>query len=112
MPGIHSFLNISRCCSERGFSVNTETLSADLEKLVSFLRQQDRRRSCRASASDVPALLEYSAHSPSQSCLGCAPSRRLARVFRFLLSEGHIQENPFLNLGHPSPLRAFRTLGD
>jgi integrase/recombinase XerD len=95
---------LSMLTSERGFSVNTlDAYRQDLEKLVSFLRRQDRWDPAGLRRRDVPALLEY-LHS---YCLSPASvARHLAAwrgFYRFLLSEGHIQENPFLNLGTPKP---------
>ncbi len=95
---------LSMLSSERGFSVNTlDAYRQDLEKLVSFLRQQDRGDPDGLRRRDVPALLAY-LHSHRLSPASVA--RHLAAwrgFYRFLLSEGHIQENPFLNVATPKP---------
>ena len=95
---------LSMLSSERGFSVNTvDAYRQDLEKLVAFLRQQDRTDPAGLRRRDVPALLE---HLHSHRLSPASVARHLAAwrgFYRFLLSEGHIHENPFLNLGTPKP---------
>jgi integrase/recombinase XerD len=99
--------------SERGFSVNTlASYRLDLDKLLSFLRQEGRKNPVSLTKRDVPAMLaflQYQALSPA-SVARCLAAWR--GFYRFLLNEGHTQENPFVNLTSPkATLRLPKTLG-
>jgi len=107
---ISRYLSMLR--SERGFPVNTLTAyRSDLVKLLTFLRKEGRKAPASLSRRDVPALLSFLQH---QALSSASVARCLAAwrgFYRFLLSEGDIQENPFLNLTSPkATLRLPKTL--
>ncbi|TLY20366.1 MAG: hypothetical protein E6K67_02525, partial [Nitrospirae bacterium] len=107
---ISRYLSMLR--SERGFPVNTLTAyRSDLVKLLTFLRKEGRKAPAALSRRDVPALLSFLQH---QALSSASVARCLAAwrgFYRFLLSEGDIQENPFLNLTSPkATLRLPKTL--
>jgi len=92
--------------SERGLSANTvEGYRRDLAKLQAFLRMQGRETPAALSRADVPRLLEFlwgqGLASPSVArCLAACRG-----LYRFLLREGHLRQDPFLDVTVPKGSR-------
>jgi len=95
---------LSMLSTERGYSVNTvNAYRQDIQKLLGFLRRKHGEDPRALRRRDVPELLEYlHRYRLSPASVG----RHLAAwrgFYRFLLSEGHLKENPFINLATPKP---------
>jgi integrase/recombinase XerD len=92
--------------SERGLSANTvEGYRRDLAKLQVFLRLQGREAPAALSRADVPRLLEL---LRSQGLASPSVARCLAACrgfYRFLLREGHLRQDPFLDVTVPKASR-------
>jgi integrase/recombinase XerD len=92
--------------SERGLSANTvEGYRRDLAKLEAFLRLQGRESPAALSRADVPRLLEF---LRSQGLASPSVARCLAACrgfYRFLLREGHLRQDPFLDVTVPKGSR-------
>ena len=92
--------------SERGLSVNTlEGYRRDLDKLQAFLRTHGRADPASLTRTDVPRLLEF---LKGQRLAPPSVARCLAAwrgFYRFLLSEGHTTQDPFLNVTVPKATR-------
>jgi len=88
--------------SERGCSVNTlQSYRHDLDKLRAYLKTQGRDDPASLTRVDIPRLLVFLKRA------GLAPSS-IARCvaawrgfYRFLLNEGHTEQEPFLNTTVP-----------
>ena len=90
--------------SERGFSVNTvEGYRSDLNKLVTFLQKQGRADAASLVRNELPALLAFLQNQG----LGPASVARCLSAwrgfYRFLLGEGHTDQDPFLHITAPKP---------
>jgi len=92
--------------SERGLSANTvEGYRRDLAKLQAFLRMQGRETPVALSRADVPRLLEF---LRSQGLAPPSVARCLAACrgfYRFLLREGPLRQDPFLDVTVPKGSR-------
>src|SRR5437773_6853785 len=92
--------------SERGLSANTvEGYRRDLAKLQAFLRMQGRETPAALSRADVPRLLEF---LRSQGLASPSVARCLAACrgfYRFLLREGQLRQDPFLDVTVPNGSR-------
>jgi len=92
--------------SERGLSANTvEGYRRDLAKLQAFLRMQGRETPAALSRADVPRLLEF---LRSQGLASPSVARCLAACrgfYRFLLREGQLRQDPFLDVTVPKGSR-------
>jgi integrase/recombinase XerD len=92
--------------SERGLSANTvEGYRRDLAKLQAFLRMQGRETPAALSRADVPRLLEF---LRSQGLAAPSVARCLAAwrgFYRFLLREGQLRQDPFLDVTVPKGSR-------
>jgi integrase/recombinase XerD len=92
--------------SERGLSANTvEGYRRDLAKLQAFLRMQGRETPAALSRADVPRLLES---LRSQGLAAPSVARCLAACrgfYRFLLREGQLRQDPFLDVTVPKGSR-------
>lgn len=97
---IARYLDMLKC--ERGLPVNTlEAYRLDLDKLTRFLRTEGLKGPVSLARGDVPALLSY-LHQQGLSPASVARSLAAWRGFyRFLLGEGRIPDNPFINLVTP-----------
>lgn len=88
--------------AERGLSANTvEGYRRDLAKLQAFLRGEGRDDSAPLTRADVPRLLGF---LRSQGLAPPSVARSLAAFrgfYRFLLSEGAVHHDPFLNVTVP-----------
>ena len=88
--------------AERGLSANTlEGYRRDLEKLQTFLRTQRRSDPASLTRADVPGLLGF---LRGQGLAATSVARCLAALrgfYRFLLSEGLTEHDPFLNVTVP-----------
>jgi len=93
---------LSMLRSERGLSVNTlSSYRLDLDKLSSFLRGERSKDAVSLARDDVPGLLAF-VYQQRLSPASVARSLAAWRGFyRFLLGEGDIRENPFINLATP-----------
>lgn len=85
--------------SERGLSANTvEGYRRDLAKLQAFLRAEGREEPASLTRADVPQLLGF---LRGQGLAAPSVARGIAAFrgfYRFLLSEGVIRHDPFLNV--------------
>jgi len=92
--------------SERGLSANTvEGYRRDLAKLQAFLLAQGHGTPAALSRADVPRLLEF---FRSQGLAAPSVARCLAACrgfYRFLLSEGHLHQDLFLDVTVPKGAR-------
>ena len=92
--------------SERGLSANTVAgYRRDLGKLQAFLEMQGRKAPAALSRADVPLLLEslrgQGLASPSVArCLAACRG-----FYRFLLREGQLRQDPFLDVTVPTGSR-------
>jgi len=88
--------------AERGLSVNTvEGYRRDLDKLKEFLEVEKREGPAALVRTDVPRLLEF---LRSEGLAAPSVARCLAACrgfYRFLLGEGVLQHDPFLNVTVP-----------
>ena len=88
--------------SERGLSSNTlEGYQRDLGKLQAFLQSQGRVDAASLTRVDVPRLLAF---LRTQGLAAASVARCLAAwrgFYRFLLSAGHTDQDPFLNVTIP-----------
>jgi len=93
---------LSMLGSERGFSANTlNAYRLDLRKLSGFLQGQGCKDAVSLTRRDIPGLLAF-IHQQGLSPASVARSLAAWRGFyRFLLCEGEIHENPFINLATP-----------
>jgi len=85
--------------SERGLSANTvEGYRRDLTKLQAFLRGEGREDLTSLTRADIPQLLGF---LRGQGLAAPSVARSLAAFrgfYRFLLSEGAVHHDPFLNV--------------
>ena len=92
--------------SERGLSANTVAgYRRDLGKLQAFLEMQGRKTPAELSRADVPRLLEF---LRGQGLASPSVARCLAACrgfYRFLLREGQLREDPFLDVTVPTGSR-------
>lgn len=92
--------------AERGLSANTvEGYRRDLAKLQAFLQGQGRDNAASLARTDVPRLLEF---LRSQNLAPPSVARCLAAcrgLYRFLLGEGLVRHDPFLNITVPKTSR-------
>ena len=92
--------------SERGLSANTVAgYRRDLGKLQAFLELQGRKTPVALSRADVPRLLEF---LRGQGLASPSVARCLAACrgfYRFLLREGHLCQDPFLDVAVPTGSR-------
>ena len=92
--------------SERGLSANTVAgYRRDLGKLQAFLELQGRKTPAALSRADVPRLLEF---LRGQGLASPSVARCLAACrgfYRFLLREGHLCQDPFLDVTMPTGSR-------
>jgi len=92
--------------AERGLSANTvEGYRRDLAKLHAFLQGQGRDNAALLARADVPRLLEF---LRSQNLAPPSVARCLAAcrgLYRFLLGEGLVRHDPFLNITVPKTSR-------
>ena len=88
--------------AERGLSANTvEGYRRDLAKLQAFLRGEGREATASLTRADIPRLLGF---LRGQGLAAPSVARSLAAfrgLYRFLLSEGAIHHDPFLNVTIP-----------
>jgi len=106
--------------SERGLSMNTvEAYRRDLAKLQTFLKEGGREDPASLTRADVPPLLGFlrgqgQGHVKGQGLSPPSVARAVAACrgfYRFLLSEGVIRHDPFLNVTVPkSSLRLPKAL--
>ncbi len=92
--------------AERGLSANTvEGYRRDLAKLQAFLQGQGHDNAALLARADVPRLLEF---LRSQNLAPPSVARCLAAcrgLYRFLLGEGLVRHDPFLNITVPKTSR-------
>jgi len=92
--------------SERGLSANTVAgYRRDLGKLQAFLELQGRKTPVALSRADVPRLLEF---LRGQGLASPSVARCLAACrgfYRFLLREGYLRQDPFLDVTVPTGSR-------
>ncbi|HEV8243272.1 MAG TPA: site-specific tyrosine recombinase XerD [Nitrospirales bacterium] len=92
--------------AERGLSANTvEGYRRDLAKLQAFLQGQGHENAALLARADVPRLLEF---LRSQNLAPPSVARCLAAcrgLYRFLLGEGLVCHDPFLNITVPKTSR-------
>ena len=92
--------------SERGLSANTVAgYRRDLGKLQAFLELQGCKTTVALSRADVPRLLEF---LRGQGLASPSVARCLAACrgfYRFLLREGHLRQDPFLDVTVPTGSR-------
>ena len=92
--------------SERGLSANTVAgYRRDLAKLQAFLELQGRKTPVALSRADIPRLLEF---LRGQGLASPSVARCLAACrgfYRFLLREGHLRHDPFLDVTVPTGSR-------
>ena len=92
--------------AERGLSANTvEGYRRDLAKLQAFLQGQGRDNAASLARTEVPRLLEF---LRSQNLAPPSVARCLAAcrgLYRFLLGEGLVRHDPFLNITVPRTSR-------
>ena len=92
--------------SERGLSANTVAgYRRDLGKLQAFLELQGRKTPAALSRADVPRLLEF---LRGQGLASPSVARCLAACrgfYRFLLREGYLRQDPFLDVTVPTGSR-------
>jgi integrase/recombinase XerD len=92
--------------SERGLSANTvEGYRRDLAKLQAFLRAQGRSDAASLTRADVPRVLAFlrDQRLAPPSIARCVAAWR--GFYRFLLSEGFTDQDPFLNVTIPKATR-------
>jgi len=92
--------------AERGLSANTvEGYRRDLAKLQAFLQGQGRENAAMLERADVPRLLQFlrSQKLASPSVARCLAACR--GFYRFLLGEGLVRHDPFLNITVPKASR-------
>jgi integrase/recombinase XerD len=92
--------------SERGLSVNTmEGYRRDLDKLQACLRAQGRSDVASLTRADVPRMLAFLREQrlAPTSVARCVAAWR--GFYRFLLSEGLTEHDPFLNVTIPKATR-------
>lgn len=88
--------------SERGLSTNTlEGYRRDLGKLQAFLQSQGRADPASLTRADMPLLLEFlrGQRLAPPSVARCMAAWR--GFYRFLLREGHTDQDPFLDVTIP-----------
>lgn len=88
--------------AERGLSANTvEGYRRDLTKLQAFLQGQGRENAVSLERADVPRLLQFlrNQHLAPPSVARCLAACR--GFYRFLLGEGMVHHDPFLNITVP-----------
>ncbi len=92
--------------AERGLSANTvEGYRRDLAKLQAFLQGEGRREPASVTRADVPRLLGF---LRGQGLAAPSVARSVAAFrgfYRFLLGEGAIHHDPFLNVTVPKTSR-------
>ncbi len=92
--------------AERGLSTNTvEGYQRDLAKLQAFLRGEGREDPAALVRTDVPRLLGF---LRNQGLAAPSVARSVAAFrgfYRFLLGEGALQHDPFLNVTVPKTSR-------
>jgi integrase/recombinase XerD len=92
--------------AERGLSANTvEGYRRDLAKLQAFLQGQGRKSAMSLERADVPRLLQFlrDQHLAPPSVARCLAACR--GFYRFLLGEGMVHHDPFLNITVPTTSR-------
>jgi len=92
--------------AERGLSANTvEGYRRDLAKLQAFLQGQGRTNAMSLERADVPRLLQFlrNQHLAPPSVARCLAACR--GFYRFLLGEGMVHHDPFLNITVPATSR-------
>ena len=92
--------------AERGLSANTvEGYRRDLAKLQAFLQGQGRTNAMSLERADVPRLLQFlrNQHLAPPSVARCLAACR--GFYRFLLGEGMVHHDPFLNITVPTTSR-------
>lgn len=101
-PLVDRYLSALR--SERGYSVNTLLgYRTDLHKLLGFLRREGRTDPGSLTRADVPAALGvlHQQHLSAASVARCLAAWR--GFYRFLLDEGVMDGDPFVNVAAPHP---------
>lgn len=92
--------------AERGLSINTiEGYRRDLDKMQAFLRAQERSEVASLTRADVPRVLAFLREQglAPTSVARCVAAWR--GFYRFLLSEDHTGQDPFLNVTIPKATR-------